>query len=270
MPDLDITMKYTFEYLINETTPTDKKKQDLLNKSCSQLILEKLFNDLPSFFDKNLAGTRDYFKLINRSDVVVIPDAPGYEIASTPANEELPKYITKSVFSCIAEHFCSVVFPESAKEDVYQGDGLNYGIDMNVADAKNMLNIATASEEWLDYWASFFVSPGRRNSESDDTLRDRVLNSLNQPKNTVDVIKKYLSIYLGYEPTVYELVDTGIHNPPYSPAAPPAVNMDFAHNSVKDVKRRACRIVVELRIPQPFDGAAYTSDPAGAFSGSLY
>ena len=259
MPTLDISMTYTFGYLINEDTITDRKKRELAAKTCAQTHLEKLFNNLPSWFDKNLAGTRDYFKLVLGNSV--IPDTPGYAIAGDAVNEDLPKYITKSVFSCVAEHLCSVVYPLSAKVEIFQGDGLDYGIEANLGYAKNMLQISTASEEWLDYWASYFVSPGRRNSEGDETLRDRVVNSLNQPKNTIDVIKQTLFNYLGYYPVIYELVDTGIHNPPISPVALTEVNNDFAHNAVKDIKRRACRIVIELKVQEPFDGAAYVSTP---------
>lgn len=261
MPTLDLVMTYTFGYLVNEESATDRKKRDELNKTCATRHLDKMFANLPDFFHKALEITRDYFPV--RSGVNVEP-VIGYNIPATVENEEMPRYIVKAIFSCFAEHFCSVVFPKSASvpEVGFRGDDQNYGMDTNIQDALAQMDLGTASGQWLDMWGTFFLNFKRSESETDDSVRNRIISSLRQPKTTIDVITDTIANYINEDDfTVYELVDVGIHNSPDSPSAPAPLNDDFNHNSVKDRMRRQSRIVVELKALEPFDGAMWVATP---------
>lgn len=274
MPEFELSLTYEFEYLINKESAADRKKAAELAKVCHDRRLESIFEALPGFFDHSLVTTRDYFRLLHGTDT--LPDKPGYELKSTTDNENLPEFIVKSFVSCFAEHMCSVLFPtehQTAFDNLrYAGDDQNYGMEENIQDALLQLTVGTATEEWLDYWGKYFLGNGRSEGEPDDVMRQKIGDSINQPKNTIEVIRTMLTLYLGFTPNIYELEFTGIHNLPESPddlhgtylggVAPGPLNDDFAHNQPKDLKRRWARIVVEIPTDlfQPPDDSAWVTD----------
>lgn len=251
MPDITFDMMYEFSYTVNDRSVNELRKAELRAKSCEQIYLERMFFNLPEFFNRDYASTKDYF-------------LAGYPWATPSMIEEnnlKPDHNVKTIISCVAKHFCSVMFPSSVMIDGYTGTDEDYGFETNFRDALEQMSLLTAAERWLDLWASWF-GIFRFNGESDTSLRNRIAEVLNQPKNTITVIKRVLSVYLGYEPKVYELAATGIHNPPDSPPAPAPVNSEFAHNALKDILRRGARIVVELKRSDPIDGSCYVSFPS--------
>lgn len=250
MPTIELTMQYDFSYEINEKSIIDEKKDLLRARLCQDIYLQRIFDNLPGFFDKSIAWSKDYF----------INDRPNTTPTEIAANELKPEHNTKVIFSCIAKHLCSRVFPLGETAIGYTGDNKDYGVDANIKDALEQMSILTATKRWLDLWASYF-GIGRNAGESDEALRTRIITILNQPKNTLPIIKESVRNYLGYDPDIYELAETGIHNPPDSPDAPAAVSPEFEHGGVKDIQRRAARIVIEVKSEEPPPGSMFVSRP---------
>lgn len=77
-------------------------------------------------------------------------------------------------------------------DSIYQGlvigkDGLEL--------AKLEMALATATDDWLDYWGYIFAVP-RLENESDDKYRDRMIWEIIYPKNTLDGIKHRVERYI--------------------------------------------------------------------------
>jgi hypothetical protein len=99
-------------------------------------------------------------------------------------------------------------------------------------------------------------------------MRYKIANSLNQPKNTIQVLTDAIGQYFGDGFKIYELEVSGIHEPDTSPkigGVVPTPLPGFEHGSVKDLSRRRARLVVEITPPDPPAGSMFVSDdsPSG-------
>lgn len=75
----------------------------------------------------------------------------------------------------------------------------------NTDDLQNELVITTATSEWLDRWGEWF-GVKRKIDETDDSLRQRILDTLTQDKLTIPALINIVKNALGQdtEVTVYE------------------------------------------------------------------
>ena len=63
--------------------------------------------------------------------------------------------------------------------------------------AKLSMALDTATDDWLDYWGTFF-GVYRMYEEDDDTYRKRIIEEIISPKSTIGALKKGTSRYLKY------------------------------------------------------------------------
>lgn len=90
-----------------------------------------------------------------------------------------------------------------------EGSRVHYAIIQSIYDtfvmaktdidyARLEMSLATATDDWLDTWGEYF-SVFRKSGEEDDVYRQRIIDSVIQPKSTIPAIKDALVDYLNAE-----------------------------------------------------------------------